>query len=340
MSCDLNSALKRTFCNIFIILVEMGNSLTKAYGVDAERPRPRRKPSRRPTNRTYSPPPRGGRSRSPFQPARRIASDADDERLHRPRRKTTALAETDGNARRATGKARHTGHKRRHHETRPGRVPSRERRASPHTHRTRQAERQRPSRRTSAPPTSRVSRAKAGHDGHFKGSRHESSLQKGKTPVYVETIELEERGPRKECMICTESRPVRRFPSRPPTNQCTHEVSTCRRCLRKWIGSSFQTKLWDQITCPECGVRLGHADVRVCASSAIFQRYDELATRAALESIQGFRWCIAKGCKSGQVHEQGTAMPRFTCLACNASHCVVHGVPWHQGETCAEYDYR
>lgn len=68
-------------------------------------------------------------------------------------------------------------------------------------------------------------------------------------------------------------------------------------------------------------------------------RYDRLSTKAAFESIPGFRWCIAKGCKSGQVHE-GVAEPQFICMGCGKSHCVRHNVPWHRNETCAQYDYR
>jgi hypothetical protein len=67
--------------------------------------------------------------------------------------------------------------------------------------------------------------------------------------------------------------------------------------------------------------------------------YDQLSVRAALEAIPGFRWCLGKNCKSGQVHEEGS-QPKFRCVACRATHCVVHGVPWHKGETCAEYGYR
>jgi hypothetical protein len=33
-------------------------------------------------------------------------------------------------------------------------------------------------------------------------------------------------------------------------------------------------------------------------------------------------------------------IPKFKCKACRKSHCVVHNVKWHDGESCAEYDYR
>ncbi|KAJ4374123.1 hypothetical protein N0V83_002864 [Neocucurbitaria cava] len=142
----------------------------------------------------------------------------------------------------------------------------------------------------------------------------------------------------KECIICTDTRSLHRFPNRPPTTQCTHEVDTCRRCLRKWIQSEFTTKIWNEINCPICSKRLQHSDMREFAPRDVFRRYDKLSTRAALEAIPNFRWCIAKGCKSGQVQPPGVV--RFRCIACKKSHCVEHNVAWHKRETCKEYDYR
>jgi hypothetical protein len=70
------------------------------------------------------------------------------------------------------------------------------------------------------------------------------------------------------------------------------------------------------------------------------KRYDRLSTKAALEAIPGFRWCIAKDCKSGQVHDEGDTTPKFRCVGCKKTHCMVHQIAWHKGETCAQYDYR
>ncbi|KAF2109151.1 hypothetical protein BDV96DRAFT_472576, partial [Lophiotrema nucula] len=144
----------------------------------------------------------------------------------------------------------------------------------------------------------------------------------------------------KDCIICAESRSIRRFSEHTPTSQCSHEINTCRRCLRTWIESEWKAKMWDQLKCPECKAQMQFADVKAAAPSHILKRYERLSSRAAMEAIPGFRWCIAKGCKSGQVHDEGYLTPRFRCVACKASHCVVHEVKWHKGETCAEYDYR
>lgn len=66
--------------------------------------------------------------------------------------------------------------------------------------------------------------------------------------------------------------------------------------------------------------------------------YDALTTKAYYDSIPQHTWCLSKSCKSGQVHL--SASPKFRCKSCKKSHCVVHNISWHKGETCAEYDYR
>ncbi|KAH8696853.1 hypothetical protein GQ44DRAFT_694540 [Phaeosphaeriaceae sp. PMI808] len=142
----------------------------------------------------------------------------------------------------------------------------------------------------------------------------------------------------KDCVICADTRSLSHFPDRPPTTECEHENDVCRRCLRTWIQSESASKMWNEVNCPVCAVRMQYDDMREFAPRAVFERYDKLTTRAVYESIPNFRWCITKGCKSGQIHEPGTS--RFHCTACRKSHCVEHNAAWHRGETCKEYDYR
>lgn len=77
---------------------------------------------------------------------------------------------------------------------------------------------------------------------------------------------------RKECVVCADDRPLHRFPNHPPTTRCTHEVNVCRQCLRTWIASEFASKIWDEIDCPICSLRLQHEDMQEFAPSQIFRR--------------------------------------------------------------------
>jgi len=75
-------------------------------------------------------------------------------------------------------------------------------------------------------------------------------------------------------------------------------------------------------------------------SLTVYSRYTLLSTTAALSSVDDFRWCLGRNCKSGQIHETGTDGYIFRCHACGFKVCVIHNVKWHEGETCKEYDYR
>jgi hypothetical protein len=77
----------------------------------------------------------------------------------------------------------------------------------------------------------------------------------------------------KECIICTDIRSLQHFPDRRPTEECTHEIDVCRRCLRKWIQSEFSTKMWNEINCPICTARMQHDDIRAFAPHQVFRRY-------------------------------------------------------------------
>jgi hypothetical protein len=76
----------------------------------------------------------------------------------------------------------------------------------------------------------------------------------------------------KECVICTDDRSLRRFPDRPPTEQCSHGSDACRRCLRTWIHSEFATKIWNEINCPMCAARMQYDDIREFAPKEVFHR--------------------------------------------------------------------
>jgi len=139
-------------------------------------------------------------------------------------------------------------------------------------------------------------------------------------------------------VVCGDELHIETFMSKPFTAACTHEVNTCTPCLRRWLEESLTSRGFDKISCPECSAPFQHLDVKACASKQQFKRYDSLATRAVLSVMDNFHWCMSPKCESGQIHHDDS--PIFVCTACNFKQCLRHEAPWHEGETCREYDYR
>ncbi|KAL7628031.1 hypothetical protein AAE478_002227 [Parahypoxylon ruwenzoriense] len=141
------------------------------------------------------------------------------------------------------------------------------------------------------------------------------------------------------CTVCGDEKRVSEMPNRRRvTAACEHDSLMCKECVGKWIASSMDTSTWDRLKCPECPQLLKFENVRAFATREVFERYDTLATKAALTSIPEFMWCLNPRCNSGQIHPVGCSKAK--CHACKHHNCVRHNVPWHKGETCEEYEQR
>jgi hypothetical protein len=65
-----------------------------------------------------------------------------------------------------------------------------------------------------------------------------------------------------------------------------------------------------------------------------------MALVSALGAENDYQWCMSPACKSGQIHDDAEAGPIMTCNHCGFRSCVLHQVPFHEGETCSQYDDR
>lgn len=139
------------------------------------------------------------------------------------------------------------------------------------------------------------------------------------------------------CVVCGDDKKVSEMPTC-ITKSCEHEPNTCKDCIGQWIASSIDTTAWDRLRCPECTQLLRFEDVHAFARRDSFDRYDSLATKAAVTSIPNFKWCLNPRCQSGQIVRTGC--DKVKCHNCKASSCANHDLPWHKGETCEEYDMR
>lgn len=66
-------------------------------------------------------------------------------------------------------------------------------------------------------------------------------------------------------------------------------------------------------------------------------RYDRLVMMQALDTDPNFHICLNPACSSGQLQEDPMCQV-MSCHSCNFMTCTNHHLPWHNGETCEEYD--
>ena len=160
------------------------------------------------------------------------------------------------------------------------------------------------------------------------------------------------------CASCTETLEVDAFSS---LATCKHERDICRERLGGWVSVQLRTLAWDQLTCPssECASRLTPEDLQTHLTADVFERsvgggaehlhvlmYDRWncrAFQAALEGVPGYFSCHSADCDYGHTHDdEGTQNNIWRCqnLGCNARICALHKMPFHDGETCTQYDER
>ncbi|KAF2483140.1 hypothetical protein BDY17DRAFT_142033 [Neohortaea acidophila] len=139
------------------------------------------------------------------------------------------------------------------------------------------------------------------------------------------------------CTTCERRLHVNAFPKLPADSDCKHERDTCRRCWHQWLDVQVKTKASNQISCAQCNNTLSQSAVRALATPAVYERYLDAELKAALSADPDFRWCLAPGCESGQVHTEGDI---FCCTECGSKACVHCNVAWHEEETCEGYQAR
>ncbi|PMD43841.1 hypothetical protein L207DRAFT_266620 [Hyaloscypha variabilis F] len=138
------------------------------------------------------------------------------------------------------------------------------------------------------------------------------------------------------CIICTEDFTGDVWPPALISMHCLHPPSVCCVCLEKYIKNELDSKIWNQIKCPECPIQLVYEDIKRLADEETFSRYDVLSFRSAMGTDKNFVWC--QNCDFGQLHASGASQPIIRCLKCGHRSCFQHSVAWHDRLTCDEYD--
>ncbi|KAK0617299.1 hypothetical protein B0T14DRAFT_568818 [Immersiella caudata] len=149
------------------------------------------------------------------------------------------------------------------------------------------------------------------------------------------------------------TRMIRSFPSPSSLPVCSrnHDLDICNTCLAQHIATQLESRGRagsEQLTCPSpgCGHAYSHDEIRMLASPEAFVQYDKLRLLGHLATLPNFRWCLREGCQMGQVYDfsamhnfPGTRQrSRIVCDACGFEMCFYHQMPWHEGQTCTDYD--
>jgi len=75
------------------------------------------------------------------------------------------------------------------------------------------------------------------------------------------------------CIVCTDDFSATLRPPGWISVSCLHEPSVCCECLARCIKNDLESKIWNQITCPECKTLLVYEDIRRLADPETFGKY-------------------------------------------------------------------
>jgi hypothetical protein len=85
-----------------------------------------------------------------------------------------------------------------------------------------------------------------------------------------------EQPPLVECSACLENLHRNSFPEKKITELCSHDPTTCKECLTRYLDTQIPILNWDQLQCPDCRVPLPYDVVKHWASADAFERYEIL----------------------------------------------------------------
>lgn len=138
-----------------------------------------------------------------------------------------------------------------------------------------------------------------------------------------------------ECPICADEYPVSSFPRQDTiTESCTHPEKACLDCLEASIAAVVERGALHLLACPICPAKLTSREVERYASSQVYERYKYLKEQSEIPGH--YISCMSPHCGGSQPHESDD--PRMICKYCSFATCAYHKRPWHDGQTCAQFD--
>lgn len=141
-----------------------------------------------------------------------------------------------------------------------------------------------------------------------------------------------------ECPICIGLYPPSSFPKRPTiTELCDHPDKACLQCISTSITEIMKRGALHLLACPICPQKLRARDVKEFATKEVYERFNYLKQQSEIPG----HWisCTNPSCGGSQPHNtMGPDGPLMVCDHCQFETCAKHRRPWHEGQSCAEYD--
>lgn len=139
-----------------------------------------------------------------------------------------------------------------------------------------------------------------------------------------------------ECSVCFGHYDASSFPSI-LTQLCNHAGDACLDCISDYIAEMVDRGALYSLTCPMCERKLSPQELKDYASERVYERYQYLKQQSEIPS----HWisCTNPACCASQPYDKDSASgPKMVCKYCQFATCAKHRRPWHDGQTCAEFD--
>ncbi|CAK4031015.1 E3 ubiquitin- ligase [Lecanosticta acicola] len=115
------------------------------------------------------------------------------------------------------------------------------------------------------------------------------------------------------CYACDEEKAAGSFPEYNPSSECDHLIHTCKNCLKQWVNTQIEENLFITggedgkaygIKCPQCDELMRNINIELATTKKFHQLFEERERHHFAEITPGWRWCLAPGCRAGQIHKK------------------------------------
>jgi hypothetical protein len=142
-----------------------------------------------------------------------------------------------------------------------------------------------------------------------------------------------------ECTICCNKVPTHKIPRVQGHGHTSFTV--CAKCIVNHASEEIRGKIGvTRVGCLQSGCKqdISASDLKAAGlSSEMLDLLDKRQRDAFIASLPNFRWCTRPGCGNGYELLDPQAHNIMLCK-CGHKTCANHKVPFHEGQTCMEYD--